>query len=108
MVAGGAINTTGTPSPNTETLKGLLRQLKSSTEELPSFSADNQSLLKQYSVKRGNAKEPFRIEERVERAYTLTSEGQHVAKLCRPGATEEISQLTPDMLKDGHVAQQTV
>ena len=101
MVAGGAIETTGTPSPTTKTLKGLLQQLESSTEELPSFSADNQSLLKQYSVKRGNAKEPFRIEERVERAYTLTSEGQVVAKLCRPGATEEISQLTPDMLKDG-------
>ncbi len=101
MVAGGAIETTGTPSPTTEKLKSLLRQVESTTDDLSSFSEDDQHLLKQFSVKRGNAKEPFRIEERVERAYTLTTEGQAVAKLCRPGATEEISQLTPEMLKDG-------
>ena len=101
MVAGGAIETTGTPSPTAETLKSLMVRLSTSTEDLSSFSPENQSLLKQYSVKRGNTNEPFRVEERVERAYRLTPEGQAVAKLCRPGATEEISQLTPDMLKDG-------
>jgi phenylalanyl-tRNA synthetase alpha chain len=101
MVAGGAIETTGTPSPTTEKLKNLLGKLEAVTEDLSSFSTDDQALLKQFSVKRGNANEPFRIEERIERAYTLTSEGQAVAKLCRPGATEEISQLTPEMLKDG-------
>lgn len=101
MVAGGGIEPTGTQSPTTETLKGLLQHLKSSSQDLSSFSTEHQSLLKQYSVKRGNANEPFRIEERVERTYKLTPDGQSVAKLCRPGATEEISQLTPDILKDG-------
>jgi len=101
MVAGGGIEPTGTPSPTTERITALLRRLESHTRELATFSAEDQTLLKQYSVKRGNAHEPFRIEERVERAYRLTPDGEAVAKLCRPGATEEISQLTPDMLKDG-------
>ena len=101
MVSGGAIKTTGTPSFTAKTLKKLLRQLESSTTALSSFSSDNQNLLKQYSVKRGNAHEPFRIEERVERTYRLTTEGEAIARLCRPQATEAYSQLTPDMLKDG-------
>ena len=101
MMAGGAIETTSTPSATTEKIKILLKQLDSSFSELSSFSPDDQSLLKQFSVKRGNAKEPFRIEERVERTYTLTNDGRAVAELCRPSATEEISRLTPEMLKDG-------
>ena len=101
LVSGGYVAATETSSPTMEQFHDLLRQLSESGREMPSFSSDQQTLLRQYSVKRGNAQEPFRIEDRIQREYRLTETGQDVAKLCRPGAVEEISQLTPDMLKDG-------
>ena len=101
LVSGGYVAATETSSPTIEQFHDLLRQLSESSREMPSFSSDQQTLLRQYSVKRGNAQEPFRIEDRIQREYRLTETGQDVAKLCRPGAVEEISQLTPDMLKDG-------
>ena len=101
LVSGGYVAATETSSPTMEQFHDLLRQLSESGQEMPSFSSGQQTLLRQYSVKRGNAQEPFRIEDRIQREYRLTETGQDVAKLCRPGAVEEISQLTPDMLKDG-------
>ena len=101
LVSGGYVAATETSSPTMEQFHDLLRQLSESSREMPSFSSGQQTLLRQYSVKRGNAQEPFRIEDRIQREYRLTETGQDVAKLCRPGAVEEISQLTPDMLKDG-------
>ena len=98
---GGRIEATGTPSPTVEKLQTLLQQLKKNRQELLSFSPDQQALLRQYAVKRGNAQEPFRIEERVQREYTLTKTGKAVAKRCHAGTVEEVSQLTTDMLKDG-------
>ena len=52
MMAGGAIETTSTPSATTEKIKILLKQLDSSFSELSSCSPDDQRLLKQFSVKR--------------------------------------------------------
>lgn len=102
LVAGGYIETTDTPSPTIDKLQRLLHQLKENRQELlQSFSPDQQTLLRQYSVKRGSAQEPFRIEDRVQREYTPTETGKVVAKRCHFGAVEEVSQLTPDMLKDG-------
>ena len=101
LVAGGYVAATETSSRTMEQFHDLLRRLSERSREMQSFSPDQQTLLRQYSVKRGNTQEPFRIEDRIQREYTLTETGQDVAKLCRPGAVEEISQLTPDMLKDG-------
>ena len=101
MGAGGHIETTETPSPTVEKIQTLLQQLKENRQELLSFSPDQQALLRQYSVKRGSAQEPFRIEERIQREYTPTKTGKAVAKRCHAGAVEEVSQLTTDMLKDG-------
>lgn len=101
LASGGYIVPTDTPSPTMEQLHALLHQLSETSQELRSFSPDQQDLFRQYSVKRGSAQEPFRIEDRIQREYTLTEQGKAVAKLCRPGAVEEVSQLTPDMLKDG-------
>ena len=124
--AGGYVEATATPSPTVEQFQTLLHRLKESRRELRSFSPDQQTLLRQYSVKRGSAQEPFRIEERIQRAYVPTQTGKAVAKRCHAGATTEVpnvtgaakplnlatslsraqghaevSQLTPEMLKDG-------
>ncbi len=98
--AGGRIEATETPSPTVEKLQTLLRQLKENRQKLLSFSPDQQALLRQYSVKRGSAQEPFRIEERVQREFIPTQTGKAVAERCHAGDVEEVSQLTPDMLKD--------
>jgi phenylalanyl-tRNA synthetase alpha chain len=58
-------------------------------------------VIKQHAVKRGNAREPFRLDERPDRAYALTSEGEAIQALLKGGVAEEVSQLTPDLLKDG-------
>ncbi len=99
--AGGRIEATDTPSPTVHQLQTLLRHVQETRQKLLSFSPDQQALIRQYSVKRGSAQEPFRIEERVQRDYVATPAGQAVAKHCQAGAVEEVSQLTPDMLKDG-------
>ena len=98
---GGRIEATGTPSPTIEKLQTLLRQLQETRRELLSFSPDQQALVRQYAVTRGSAQEPFRIDDRVQREYTLTDTGTAVAEQCHAGAAEEVSQLTPEMLKDG-------
>src|SRR6185295_16113191 len=50
----------------------------------------------------GNPKEPFRIDDRVERWYALTQEGEEVAQvLARLEVADEVSQLTPELLKEG-------
>ena len=101
LTAGGHVEPTGETSPTIERFTALLHQLREHRQELPSFSSDQQTLLRHYAVKRGSAQKPFRIEERVRREYVLTDDGKTVAQRCHAGAVEEVSQLTPDMLKDG-------
>lgn len=101
LAAGGVAERTGTASPTSVTLRTLLQQLVNSPQEVSTFPAPAQDIIRQFSVKRGNPHEPFRIEERVTREYELTPDGRIIADLCQEGPVEEISQLTPDMLKDG-------
>ncbi|MER3424751.1 MAG: phenylalanine--tRNA ligase subunit alpha, partial [Nitrospiraceae bacterium] len=42
-----------------------------------------------------------RLDERSERAYLLTPKGEAAQALLQQGVGEEVSQLTPDLLKDG-------
>lgn len=67
------------------------------------FDQEDWSLIEAGSRKRGKSKGLFRITEKVDKQLTLTGEGQTVAALIlAEGLTgEEISQLTPQMLKDG-------
>ena len=53
--------------------------------------------------KRGKAKGIFRIQEKAIRRFSLTEEGRKLLKALSEKAapSEEISQLTPAMLKDG-------
>ncbi len=99
--AGGSLEHTGEKSTTVEALRSLLNQIHEGSRPLDSFSDDHQALLRQYAVKRGNTQEPFRIEDHTERAYSLTPEGRNLLPNLRDDAAQEISQLTPELLKDG-------
>ncbi|NKB81217.1 MAG: phenylalanine--tRNA ligase subunit alpha [Nitrospirales bacterium] len=101
LVAGGYLELTGVSSPTLQSLKRLLHQLRATTQDLQEFQEFEQQILRQFSVKRGNTHEPFRFEEHIERRYALTDEGKTVGGLCQSSPIEEVSQLTPEMLKDG-------
>ncbi|RMH07162.1 MAG: phenylalanine--tRNA ligase subunit alpha [Nitrospirae bacterium] len=100
--AGGVIERTGQPSPTAEALETLLERVRDQAQDLLTLPSVLQAVARQYAVKRGNPQEPFRIEERIHREYRLTPLGRSVAVACQPGVgEEEISQLTPELLKDG-------
>lgn len=68
----------------------------------PATASDR--LVEQHFTKRGKAKGIFRIDEDKERTFALTDVGVALAQAVRErglGLSEEISQLTPDLLKDG-------
>jgi phenylalanyl-tRNA synthetase alpha chain len=99
--AGGSLHVTEQKSPSVEALRWLLNQIHEGPRPLDTFSDTHQALLRQYAVKRGNTQEPFRIDDHTERAYGLTVEGRNLLPNLREDAAEEISQLTPELLKDG-------
>ncbi len=102
IVQGGCIETTGRPSPTVEALRTLLKQMHESSRALKDFSENDRRVIEDYAVKRGNAKEPFRVDERVTRVFMLSPSGASAAaQLLKQGVAEEVSQLTPEMLKDG-------
>ena len=98
---GGALYTTEQKSTSVEALRWLLNEIQKGPCPLDFFSKEHQALLRQYAVKRGNTQEPFRIDDHTERAYALTPTGQELIPNLRKDAAEEISQLTPELLKDG-------
>jgi phenylalanyl-tRNA synthetase alpha chain len=101
IVAGGIVEATGGASRTSESLRALLQQLHGGARDLSTFPDTMRDVIKQHAVKRGNAREPFRLDERPDRAYVLTSEGEAIQALLKGGVAEEVSQLTPDLLKDG-------
>ena len=101
IVEGGHVEATGTPSRTAESLRSLFQQLRGSPRELHAFPEPMRRVIDQHAVKRGNAREPFRIDDRIERWYALTTEGERIAQdIAQQGLGEEVSQLTPDLLKD--------
>ncbi|BCA55537.1 Phenylalanine--tRNA ligase alpha subunit [Nitrospira sp. KM1] len=102
IVQGGCIESTGRPSPTAERLRSLFQELRHSPRELQSFPEPERHVIEDYAVKRGNAKEPFRIDERVARVFKLSAEGVTASEhLVAQGVAEEVSQLSPELLKDG-------
>lgn len=101
LAPGGYLEPTSTPSRLCQDLRSLLEQIGRSSQPLSAFPPALQAVIKQYAVKRGNTQEPFRIEDHITRSYVLTPEGQILATQIHSVPAEEISQLTPDMLKDG-------
>ncbi|MEP6934724.1 MAG: phenylalanine--tRNA ligase subunit alpha, partial [Nitrospirota bacterium] len=103
IIQGGCIESTGRPSQTAEAMRGLLQQLHGAPRELRAFPEAQQQVIHDHAVKRGNAREPFRIDDRVARALRLSLSGiEATQQLSREGtAEEEVSQLTPELLKDG-------
>ncbi len=101
LVSGGVLERTGTESPTTTALRTVLEHVAKEAQALADFSSAHQSLIRQYAVKRGSLQEPFRIEDDILRTYALTPEGQAISQLTTSQSLEEVSQLTPEMLKDG-------
>ncbi|MBI5407304.1 MAG: phenylalanine--tRNA ligase subunit alpha [Nitrospirae bacterium] len=69
---------------------------------LSELSQGEQVIIEGLHRKRGKTKGVFRINEKVSRTYTLTDLGTqiHAEVLQRGKPADEISQLTPEMLKD--------
>src|SRR5574337_1589598 len=102
IIQGGCVETTGRQSPTTEAIRTLLGEIHDSPKELKSFTEAHRQVSEDFAVKRGNAKEPFRIDERVARSFILSTDGASAAEqLLKQGVAEEVSQVTPDLLKDG-------
>jgi phenylalanyl-tRNA synthetase alpha chain len=102
IAAGACVEATGTPSRIAETLRSALRQLHAGPQPITVFPEAMHPIIAEHAVKRGNPKEPFRIDDRVERRYVLTPMGEEAGTLIAVhGFGEEVSQLTPDLLKDG-------
>lgn len=102
IAPGGGVEATGTPSRVAESLRAILQQLRGSPRELQAFPEPMRQVIQQHAVKRGNPHEPFRIDDRVERWYALTPDGEQVARLiAQQEVGQEVSQLTPELLKDG-------
>lgn len=102
VVQGGCIEATTRPSPTAEAMRTLLQQLHGTSRELQAFPEPQRKVIHQYAVKRGNSREPFHIDERVTRSFQLTPEGAAASLLiAQQGVAEEVSQLTPELLKEG-------
>lgn len=102
VVQGGCIESTGRSSPTAETVRRVLQQLHAGPRELQSFPESDRQIIQDYAVKRGNAKEPFRVDDRVARSFKLSPTGVTAADhLATQGVAEEVSQLSPELLKDG-------
>ena len=92
---------------NLSSYEYLVELLKTVSErepaELASFPADQQAAIQANFHKRGKAKGIFRVTEKKNRSYRLTSDGWELLRLIkeRGVVTEEASALTPEMLKLG-------
>ena len=83
-------------------MRGLLQQLHGAPRELRAFPEAQRQVIQDHAVKRGNTREPFRIDDRVTRALKLSATGVEAAQqLSRQETAEEVSQLTTELLKDG-------
>ena len=103
IVQGGCIESTGRPSPTADRLRTLLQQVYEGPRELESFAEPDRQVIQEYAVRRGNAKEPFRVDDRVARSFRVAPAGLAAAEhlVQHDVAAEEVSQLSPEMLKDG-------
>ena len=87
-----------------EFLSSLIKAVsEKGAADLASFSGDQQAAINANFHKRGKSKGIFRITEKKNRTYTLTPDGREMLRLIRERGVvaDEVSVLTPDMLKQG-------
>jgi phenylalanyl-tRNA synthetase alpha chain len=104
IVPGGVIEPTGKVSATAELLSGLLARLNDvEAIDLSDFTESERVVIDKFSQKRGKAAEPFRIHADNIRRFESTDLGRKAAEeIAQRGASEEVAQLTPQMLKDGN------
>ena len=101
FVSGGQIELTGESSQTADLLTAIIHRLEASATRLSEFSSIEQELIDKFSQKRGKHYEPFRIDERTTRTYSLTEIGKAVnQQILVAGTRPEIGPLTPEMLKN--------
>ena len=91
-------------SPLMKTIRAILDKGAVSGEiDESSLSADEKQAIAGISKKRGGGSAPFRIVEREDVVYKMTSEGKQVKKQLKDQGISgnEIGSLTPEMLADG-------
>lgn len=86
-----------------EFLQRIIQEIGNASVVLATLPDDKQKIIQANYHKRGKSKGIFRISEKVNRSYTLTPAGKELIELIksRGGAKEEVSALTPEMLKLG-------
>ena len=124
IATGGVVKLSETESHTAKALQALLAKVKEiGSRDLREYDSAEQLLIQKFSQKRGNADEPFRVDDRVTRTFSLTEVGKTVEEGAREtlGVTEisgtasvttkapeisgtgsvAVNRLTPAMLKDG-------
>ena len=87
-----------------EFLSDLIKSVaKEDLSDLCSYSEEQQASLNANYHKRGKSKGLFRITEKKNRVYRLTNDGRELLRLIeeRGAVADEVSMLTPEMLKTG-------
>jgi phenylalanyl-tRNA synthetase alpha chain len=105
IVQGGALelNASADTAPY-EFLTAVVKAVGADADvDLTAFPVEQRELIQANFHKRGKSKGIFRITEKKNRSYRLTSDGKEVLRLTkeRGAVTEEASALTPEMLKSG-------
>jgi phenylalanyl-tRNA synthetase alpha chain len=119
IAGGGVVKLSETESHTAKALQALLAKVKEiGSRDLREYDVAEQLLIQKFSQKRGNADEPFRVDDRINRTFALTEAGKTVAESGTASVTikgpelsgtgtvrgPELSaatRLTPEMLKDG-------
>ncbi|HID93057.1 MAG TPA: phenylalanine--tRNA ligase subunit alpha [bacterium (Candidatus Stahlbacteria)] len=69
--------------------------------DFDNLTDEEKSIIESMHRKRGKSKGIFRVDERKYRFYSLTEKGTKVLSELKGEVSAEISQLTPELLKDG-------
>ena len=104
IVQGGALELTATLNISSyEFLQSVIKEIGNASVNLSSLPSDKREIIEANFHKRGKGKGIFRITEKKNRSYTLTTAGRDLLTQLRKrgGVTEEISALTQEMLKQG-------
>ncbi len=104
IIEGGYLSLIKDDTAEFDRLQNIIEGLEKKGEvDLKGEEGEIKDVIALHHRKRGKAKGIFRIQEKATRRFSLTEEGRKLLKALSEKAapSEEISQLTPAMLKDG-------